>query len=91
MTTLEKEMASRKSNVHPDYYKTRGCEPVGPEPFIKLKRRPIHGCVSGLEPGMRKLSLSGSKKEVRFGRNESLANQEAEKVNSGKVLLRPPN
>jgi hypothetical protein len=40
---------------------------------------------------MRKLSLSGSKKEVKLGPNESLANQEAEKVSSDKVLLRPTN
>jgi hypothetical protein len=35
---LEKEMASRKSNVHPDYYKTRGREPVGQEALHQTEK-----------------------------------------------------
>jgi hypothetical protein len=38
-------------------------------PFIKLKRRLIHGCVLGLEPGIKKTSfLSSLKKEAKVRR-----------------------
>jgi hypothetical protein len=75
-TTLEEEMASRKSNVHPDYYKTRGREPVGQEPihqtekaaYARMRSRVRTQDEETLPVRLEKRSKTGTKREPRQSR-----------------------
>jgi hypothetical protein len=69
-------MASRKSNVHPDYYKTRGREPVGQEPihqtekaaYARMRSRVRTQDEETLPVRLEKRSKTGTKREPRQSR-----------------------
>jgi hypothetical protein len=82
---LEKEMASRKSNVHPDYYKTRGREPVGQEALHQTEKAAYTRMRSRARTRNKEnlIPVQLEKKvKVRRG-SKSLVHREAVKISSG--------